>query len=202
MSSPCSEILSIALNVLPSSRRAPPRVVPRIWRSPLARCCVVLGIVRCLRALCGLHLFALALDLPREEVVEHRSDNHNGRQDLYLGDRRRHCRAEDVRTKLELQPQGQVASQERPDLCVGAFPYPEHREQVNSDGREGAEAYYRRSHRLDGQFQVAYCCDQKLFHDSVVYPRSWVSRPAGIDDEDRTTSNKRGLSLAAHSLNF
>jgi hypothetical protein len=35
MSSPCSEILSSALNVLPSSRRTPPRV-SRIRRSPVA----------------------------------------------------------------------------------------------------------------------------------------------------------------------
>ena len=91
MSSPCSEILSFALNVLPSSRRTPPRVVPRIRRSPLARCDVVLGIVRCLRAPCGLHLFAL--DLLGEKVVEHRADDHDSRQDLYLGDRRRHRRA-------------------------------------------------------------------------------------------------------------
>ena len=73
---------------------------------PLARCGVVLGIVHCLRAPCGLHLLTLALDLLGEEVVERRSDNHDERQDLYLGDRRRHRRAEDVKIKLELQPQG------------------------------------------------------------------------------------------------
>src|SRR5215204_301818 len=85
MSSPCSQILSFALNVLPSSRRTPPRVVPRIRRSPLARCDAVLGIVRCLRAPCGLYLFAL--DLLGEEVVERRPYNYDSRQDLYLGDR-------------------------------------------------------------------------------------------------------------------
>jgi hypothetical protein len=80
--------------------------VSRAPRSPLSRCVAVLGIVRRLRAPCGLHLLTLALDLLGEEVVERRSDNHDERQDLYLGDRRRHRRAANVKIKLELQPQG------------------------------------------------------------------------------------------------
>jgi hypothetical protein len=36
-----------------------------------------------------------------------------------------------------------------------------------------------------------------LFHDFLVYPRSWVSRLAGIGNEDRITA-AGGPSLAAH----
>ena len=67
-------------------------------RLHLSRLGVLVGLHRRLPTPSGLHFLALALDLPGEEVVEHRADDHDSRQDLYLGDRRRHCRAEDVRT--------------------------------------------------------------------------------------------------------
>src|SRR5918997_4512003 len=83
----------------------------------------------------GFHLLTLALELLREEVVEHRPDHHYGSEEQHVVEVRSDRGAQDVGPDLELQPERQVTTQEQPDLGVGVLSYAQQGEQEHGRRR-------------------------------------------------------------------
>ena len=81
-----------------------------------------------------LHLPALTLELLGEEVVEYRTDHHDGRQQLNFLKGRGDCGGEYVGPQLKVQPQRQVGSQVQPDLGVRVLPQLQKRQGVTEGG--------------------------------------------------------------------
>src|SRR5215207_5328394 len=96
-----------------------------------------------------LHLSALTLELLGEEVVEHRSDHHDGRQELDLLEGGGDGGTEDVGPQLKVQPQRQIGTQVQPDLDVRVFSHLQKRQGVTEGSRENPYPDYGRPYRLD-----------------------------------------------------